>query len=106
MNMRKILLVLMGIMLMACSSKEQNAKDTDSVVKNAGKNEKNSSQPTLNVYNMGSVPMKEVNQLVETLQKVYPNTKFAGEMALVDSALIKNDPKGKNRYWWSKMLSH
>jgi len=63
-------------------------------------------RPVLNVYNMGGVLAKDINDLVAALQKVYPETKYAGELALVDSAYIKNDSKGKNRYWWSKLLSH
>lgn len=63
-------------------------------------------KPVLYVYNMGGVPSNDVDELVVALQKVYPDTKYAGELALVDSAYIKNDPKGNNRYWWSKLRPH
>jgi predicted Zn-dependent protease len=55
---------------------------------------------------MGGVPAKDVDELVAALKKVYPDTKYAGTLSLVDSAYIKNDPRGNNRYWWSKLLPH
>lgn len=62
--------------------------------------------PPLNIYNMGDVPSNDIDNIVKELKKVYPNTKYAGKMLLVDSAYIKNDPKGENRYQWSKLLPH
>ena len=60
----------------------------------------------LNVYNMGEVPSNDIDNIIKSLKKIYPNTKYAGKMSLVDSAYIKNDPNGKNRYWWSKLRPH
>lgn len=104
-NMKKILqLLFLCVLFVACNSKGTNKQQFEQT-----KTEKKDivlSTPTLNVYNMGGVPMKDVNELVKALQKVYPETKYAGALALVDSAYIKNDFKGKNRYWWSKLLSH
>lgn len=62
--------------------------------------------PTLNVFNMGGVPAKDVQELVQRLKTIYSNTQYAGEMALVDSAYIKNDAKGNNRYWWKELRHH
>lgn len=104
--MKKILTVLMGIMLIACGSKEQNSQNSNEATKNRVKKEAIQKNPIINVYNMGGVPANDVDELVVALQKVYPDTKYAGALALVDSACIKNDPKGKNRYWWSKLLPH
>jgi len=104
--MRKILIVLIGIMLIACGSKEQKSQNSDEAAKKVEKKEAIQKNPVLNVFNMGGVPAKDVDELVAALKKVYPDTKYAGALALVDSAYIKNDSKGKNRYWWSKLLSH
>lgn len=54
----------------------------------------------------GGVPGKDIEELVQALKVVYPNTRNVGEMTLVDSAYIKNDKKGNNRYWWSKLCKH
>ena len=102
-----ILLSLLVTFLSSCGSDSKKAKDKQQVktinrVENVSKPQK----PTLNVYNMGGVPAKDVDELVVALQKVYPDTKYAGTLSLVDNAYIKNDPKGKNRYWWSKLLPH
>lgn len=103
--MRKILIVLMGVLIIACGSEKQN-NDNNGRNQEQAKNGVKPKLPVLNVYNMGGVPDKEVDELLVALQKVYPATKYAGALALVDSAYIKNDPKGKNRYWWSKLLPH
>lgn len=99
-----ILLSLLVMFLLSCSSDSQKSKDKQ-YVKSKDRVEKVSKpqNPTLNVYNMGDVPAKDVDELVIALKKVYPNTKYAGALSLVDSAYIKNAPKGKNRYWWSKL---
>lgn len=104
--MRKILIVLIGIMLIACGSKEQKSQNSDEAAKKVEKKETIQKNPVLNVFNMGGVPAKDVDELVAALKKVYPDTKYAGTLSLVDSAYIKNDPRGKNRYWWSKLLPH
>ena len=102
-----ILLSLLATFLFSCSSDSQKAKDKQQV-KSKEKIEKVSKPQmlTLHVYNMGGVPAKDVDELVAALKKVYPDTKYAGALSLVDSAYIKNDPKGKNRYWWSKLRPH
>ena len=102
-----ILLSLLATFLFSCNSDSQKAKDKQLVkIKNKVEKVSKPQKFTLHVYNMGGVPAKEVDKLVEALQEVYPETKYAGALSLVDSAYIKNDPKGKNRYWWSKLLSH
>ena len=80
-----ILLSLLATFLFSCSSDSQKAKDKQHV-KSKDRVERVSKpqNPTLNVYNMGGVPAKDVD----------------------DSAYIKDDPKGKNRYWWSKLRPH
>lgn len=102
-----ILLSLLATFLFSCSSDSQKAKDKQHV-KSKDRVERVSKpqSPTLNVYNMGGVPAKDVDELVAELKKVYPDTKYAGALSLVDSAYIKDDPKGKNRYWWSKLRPH
>lgn len=108
-NKRNVLIGVVTLMtscfLLACNSKESNNQQ---VVEQAQTEKKDvvKETPTLSVYNMGDVPMKDINELVTALQNVYPETKYAGALALADSAYIKNDSKGKNRYWWSKLLSH
>ena len=62
--------------------------------------------PYLNVYNMGRVPSKDIDAFVNKLKQIYPEVRYSGELSLVDSAYIKNDPKGNNRYWWSKLRPH
>lgn len=66
----------------------------------------NSEGSCLRVYNMGGVPQKDVDRLVRRLKLVYPNTVYAGELSLVENAYIANDNKGKNRYWFSKLLPY
>ena len=102
-----ILLSLLVMLLFSCGSESQKAKDKQQV-KSKERVERVSKpqNPTLNVYNMGGVPAKDVDELVAALKKVYPDTKYAGTLSLVDSAYIKNDPRGNNRYWWSKLLPH
>lgn len=55
---------------------------------------------------MGGAPSGLVGQLVDRLKTIYPNTEYSGEMSFVDSAYIKNDKKGNDRYWWSKLYPH
>ena len=101
------LLLLAGLVIVffACGSNgEDKQKNDEDKIPNKEAFEKQL-QP-LNVFNMGGVPANDMDELMNTLQKVYPNTKYAGEMSLVDSAYIKNDNKGNNRYWWSKLLPH
>lgn len=62
--------------------------------------------PVLYVYNMGGAPSGLVVQLVDRLKAIYPYTEYSGELAFVDSAYIKNDKKGNDRYWWSKLRPH
>ena len=102
--MEKFLLLLMiAVLLFSCGG----SNNKEQVVAAKVQTKKTTHQkPVLYVYNMGGVPSKDVNELMVALQKVYPDTKYAGELALVDSAYIKNDPKGNNRYWWSKLRPH
>lgn len=101
-----IFAAVMAGCFIACSSKEQNDKEVRSSVRKDAPKEATPKYPTLNVYNMGGVPSKDVEGLVKKLQTIYPNTRYTGELALVDSTKIKNDPKGNNRYWGFKLLSH
>lgn len=103
--MRKILILLMGFLLSACGSEKQNNANNGRILKEDKKGLKSKLQ-ILNVYNMGGVPTKDMDELIEALQKVYPATKYAGKLDLLESCYIKNDPKGKNRYWWSKLLPY
>jgi predicted Zn-dependent protease len=93
--------------LFSCNSESQEAKDKQQdKSKDRAERVSKPQTPTLYVYNMGGVPAKDVDELVAALKKVYPDTKYAGTLSLVDSAYIKNDPRGNNRYWWSKLLPH
>lgn len=106
-NYLQIATVIFALLtLYSCVYKEQNSQNFVSKKKRFVKNEEASKLPILNVYNMGGVPTKDVDELVAELQKVYPDTKYAGALTLVDSAYIKNDSKGNNRYWWSKLRPH
>jgi predicted Zn-dependent protease len=102
-----ILLSLLAMVLFSCNSESQEAKDKQQdKSKDRAERVSKPQTPTLYVYNMGGVPAKDVDELVAALKKVYPDTKYAGTLSLVDSAYIKNDPRGNNRYWWSKLLPH
>lgn len=102
-----ILLSLLATFLFSCNSESQEAKDKQQdKSKDRAERVSKPQPPTLYVYNMGGVPAKDVDELVAALKKVYPDTKYAGTLSLVDSAYIKNDPRGNNRYWWSKLLPH
>jgi predicted Zn-dependent protease len=102
-----ILLSLLAMFLFSCNSESQEAKDKQQdKSKDRAERVSKPQTPTLYVYNMGGVPAKDVDELVAALKKVYPDTKYAGTLSLVDSAYIKNDPRGNNRYWWSKLLPH
>lgn len=92
--------------LFGCDREKLRNDIEDKAPRNIAKTVAEKARPTLNVYNMGGVPSNDVDNLVETLQKIYPTIKYAGELNLIDSALIKNDRKGKNRYSWSKILSY
>lgn len=102
------LLVFVILLLFACGPNVQNDNQSGSQgnPKTETKKTVESQFPTLNVYNMGDVPQKDIDDLVQTLKTVYPNTRYVGDMTLVDSAHIKNDIKGNNRYWWSKLCMH
>ena len=102
-----ILLSLLAMFLFSCNSESQEVKDKQQdKSKDRAERVSKPQTPTLYVYNMGGVPAKDVDELVAALKKVYPDTKYAGALSLVDSAYIKDDPKGKNRYWWSKLRPH
>lgn len=105
---RMSLLVFVALLLVACGPNVQNDNHSESHgnPKMGNRNIVEAQFPSLNVYNMGGVPGKDIDELVRALKAVYPNTRYAGEMALVDSAYIKNDKKGTNRYWWSKLCKH
>lgn len=55
---------------------------------------------------MGGVPHSDIDKLAERMSAVYSEVKYCGEISLVDSARIKKDKKGNNRYWFSKLLPH
>ena len=97
-----IISLLIGTLFFTnCSSGEQRVKQV------TGKEtDRRTTRPILNVYNMGGVPLNEMDEFVGKLKTIYPETRYAGKLALVDSACIKNDPMGKNRYWWPKLCSH
>lgn len=101
-----IFAAVMAGCFIACSSKEQNDKEVRSSVRKDAPKEATPKYPTLNVYNMGGVPSKDVEGLVKKLQTIYPNTKYAGELAFVDSTKSKNDKKGNNRYLSKKLGNH
>lgn len=93
--------------LFSCGFNSQKVNDEQQIkTKNRVERVSKSQSPTLHVYNMGGAPAKDLDEVVAALKIVYPNTKYAGALALVDSAYVKNDPKGENRYWWSKLLPH
>ena len=101
--MKKIIMIFASFMLLfLCGCSNQNKED----VKDKTKVESVVKMPILKVYNMGNVPEKQVNNLVERLKPVYPQTVFAGNLPMVDSAYIKGDVKGNNRYWFSKLFSY
>ena len=106
--MSKFVLCIISILfLSSCSFENQDKKEKVQIKSKNELNKKAQSQKLiLHVYNMGGVPAKDVDELVAALKKVYPNTKYSGALSLVDSAYIKNDPNGKNRYWWSKLRPH
>lgn len=96
--MRNYLLML--IVMLVCAGCGETEKQDRTVVKKTV-----ATQPVLKVYNMGGAPQNIVMQLTERLKDVYDNTVFAGDLPLVDSALIKNDRKGQGRYWNSVMMN-
>lgn len=102
------LLAFVTLLFVACGSNVQNDKHAGnhSTTQKGTQKTIKAQPPTLNVYNMGGVPAKVVQELVQTLKTIYPRTQYAGEMALVDSAYIINDAKGNNRYWWTKLQHH
>lgn len=92
--------------LIACSSKDQSDKAVRSSVRKDAPKEAKPKYPLLSVYNMGGVPSKDVEGLVKKLQAIYPNTRYAGELAFVDSARVMNENNGNNRYWGKKLRNH
>ncbi len=96
---------VLAVMLLSFSCGNSNSKEKEVVTKAQAK-ETITPKPILHVYNMGGVPSSLVNQLTSRLKVIYPNTEFSGDLAFVDSAYIKNDKKGNDRYWWSKLRPH
>lgn len=98
--MRYLLLLSILFLTLGCEQKQQeiSQRKSDKV--------ENSEDFCLRVYNMGGVPQKDVDRLVRRLKLVYPNTVYAGELAFAKSAYIVNDNKGRNRYWFSKLLPY
>ena len=79
------------MLLVGCGKKE---KRTDVIVKA----ETVHRLPELKIFNMGGIPEKIMLEFTERMKLVYANTVYAGSMELTDSALLKNDRKGKDRY--------
>jgi len=98
--MKFLFLLSVLFLTLGCKQKQQEVsqRKSDKVENNEGS--------CLRVYNMGGVPQKDVNRLVRRLKSVYPNTVDTGELSLVENACIANDNKGKNRYWFSKLLPY
>lgn len=96
---------VLAVMLLFFSCGNSNSKG-DEVTKKVHTRKATPEKPILHVYNMGGVPSSLVNQLTSRLKVIYPYTVFSGDMAFVDSAYIKNDKKGNDRYWWSKLRPH
>lgn len=98
--MNYLILLSVLFLTLGCKQKQQEVsqRKSDKVENNEGS--------CLCVYNMGGVPQKDVDKLVRRLKSVYPNTVYAGELALVENAYIANDNKGKNRYCFSKLLPY
>ena len=102
--MKELIFVLV-VMLLFFSCGNSNSKGNEVTTK-VHTRKATPEKPILHVYNMGGVPSYLVSQLTSRLKVIYPNTVFSGDMAFVDSAYIKNDKKGNDRYWWSKLLPH
>ena len=98
-----ILMLLAALLLFSC--KNNNRKGIVVVAKVQPK-KVTPEKPILHIYNMGGAPSGKVKQLVERMKTIYPITEYSGELAFVDSAHIKNEQKGNDRYWWSKLQPH
>lgn len=102
--MKESILILAAVLLFfSCGNSNNKGKEVATKVHTT---KATSEKPVLHVYNMGGVPSNLVNQLTSRLKVIYPNTEYSGDLALVDSAYIKNDKKGNDRYWWSKLRPH
>ena len=97
---KSILIFAMALLLVSCRNDNSRGQ---TVVTKVETKKAAPEKPVLHVYNMGGAPSDLVSQLVDRLKVIYPHTMYAGELAFVDSAYIKNDKKGNDRYWWSKL---
>lgn len=101
---KSILMLAAALLLLSCGNNSNSEKKE--VVTEVQTPKPVPPKPVLHVYNMGGAPSSLVNQLVDRLKAIYPNTEYSGELSFVDSAYIKNDKKGNDRYWWSKLRPH
>ena len=100
---KSILIFAIALLLFSCENNNSKGKE---VVSKVETKKAIPEEPVLHVYNMGGAPSDIVSQLVDRLKAIYPNTEYSGELSFVDSAYIKNDKKGDDRYWWSKLRPH
>lgn len=100
---KSILIFAIALLLFSCENNNSKGKE---VVSKVETKKAIPDEPFLHVYNMGGAPSGIVSQLVDRLKAIYPNTEYSGELSFVDSAYIKNDKKGDDRYWWSKLRPH
>lgn len=104
MTIKESILVLAAVLLFfSCGNSNSKGKEVTTKVPTRMVTPE---KPVLHVYNMGGVPSNLVYQLTSRLKEIYPNTEYSGDLAFVESAYIKNDKKGNDRYWWSKLCPY
>lgn len=92
--MKKSILMMAAALLLSCGNNSNSEKKE--VVTEVQTPKPVPPKPVLHVYNMGGAPSSLVNQLVDRLKAIYPDTEYSGELSFVDSAYIKNDKKGND----------